>query len=258
MDVTAYLERIGVARPAAADLSLLRALHRAHQTAVPFENLSIHLGERVSLTEESLFDKIVRRRRGGFCYELNGAFAMVLEELGYAVRLAGARVYGPDRLGPPFDHMALLVSTPDGAGPWLVDVGFGRHSTYPLRFADRDEQVDPAGRYTLTDTPDGDVDVLKDGVPQYRVEPRTRTLTDFVPTCWWHETSPDSHFTRSTVCSRLDGDDGRISISGRTLIRTDGTTRTEKTLETDEELRAAYLEHFGITLDRLPVVSNPR
>src|SRR5262245_12939825 len=100
MDIDAYLDRIGMARPAVADGAALRELHRAHQVAVPFENLSIHLGERISLAEEDLFDKIVRRRRGGFCYELNGAFALVLEALGYHVRRVAIRVFGGEQFGP--------------------------------------------------------------------------------------------------------------------------------------------------------------
>ena len=72
------------------------------------------------------------------------------------------------------------------------------------------------------------MDVAKDGTPQYRIEPRDRALADFVPTCWWQQASPGSHFTRSTICSRLTGD-GRISISGRTLIRTSGGARTAGT-----------------------------
>ena len=77
--LAAYLDRIGVARPGVLDeAARLRALHRAHQMAVPFENLSIHLGEPISLDEDDLFGKIVDRRRGGFCYELNGAFALLL------------------------------------------------------------------------------------------------------------------------------------------------------------------------------------
>jgi len=159
-------------------------------------------------------------------------------------------VFGDGRLGPPFDHLALLVTTPAG-GVWLADVGFGSHSSHPLRFADRAEQADPGGTFLLRDAPDGDVDVLKDGRPEYRLEPRARSLPDFAPTCWWQQTSPESHFTKGTICSRLDGD-GRLSIGGRTLIRTHGTVRTEEPLDTDDALRAAYREHFGIVLDRLP------
>jgi len=249
--VAAYLRRIGVARPAVADAAALRALHRAHQVAVPFENLSIHLPEPISLDEADLVDKIVRRRRGGFCYELNGAFALLLEALGARVARLAARVYGDGRLGPPFDHLALAVRLPDGTGPWLADVGFGSHSVYPLRLDSRDGQDDPAGRFLLTDADDDDVDVLRDGQPQYRIERRERSLADFAPTCWWQQTSPASHFTRATICSRLT-DDGRLSVSDRTLIRTSGETRTEQNLDRDDDLLAAYRDHFGIVLGHIP------
>jgi len=249
--VVAYLNRVGVAAPAVCDAAGLRTLHRAHQRTVPFENLSIHLAEPISLAEHDLIDKIVRRRRGGFCYELNGAFALLLEALGARVSRVAARVHGEAGLGPPFDHLALIVRPADGSGPWLADVGFGSHSDYPLLAEARNDQEDPAGRFRLADADAGDIDVLKDGKPQYRIEPRERSLADCVPTCWWQQTSPLSHFTRSTICSRLTPD-GRVSISGRTLIQTRDGTRTEQQLGTDYDLLAAYRDHFGIVLSRLP------
>lgn len=247
----AYLDRIGVAAPAASDAAGLRALHLAHQMAVPFENLSIHLAEPISLDEDDLVDKIVRRRRGGFCYELNGAFALLLEALGARVSRVAAGVYGEAGLSPPFDHLALVVHPADGSGPWLADVGFGSHSDYPLLLDARDDQEDPAGRFRLAGAGAGDIDVLKDGQPQYRLETRERTLADCVPTCWWQQTSPRSHFTRSTICSRRT-QDGRVSISGRTLIRTRGGTRTEQQIDTDDALLAAYRDHFGVVLSQVP------
>jgi N-hydroxyarylamine O-acetyltransferase len=246
-----YLRRIAVSPPVTADGQGLRLLHRAHQLAVPFENLSIHLAEPISLDEGSLIGKIVSRRRGGFCYEVNGAFALLLEAIGFEVTRVGARVYGVAGLGPPFDHMALVVRAEDGSGPWLADVGFGSHSDYPLLLGARTEQDDPAGRFLLADAEDADVDVLRDGKPQYRIELRPRSLADFVPTCWWQQTSPHSHFRDSTICSLLTSD-GRISLSGRTLITTSGGTRTERQLGGDEEVLAAYRDHFGVTLDRVP------
>jgi len=252
--VTAYLHRIGAERPPVLDAAALSALHRAHLLAVPFENLSIHLAEPISLGEDDLIGKIVTRRRGGFCYELNGAFAALLEALGAQVVRVAARVYGNGRPGPPFDHLTLVVRPADGSGPWLADVGFGSHSTYPLRYDSRDGQDDPGGRFLLADAPDGDVDVLRDGQPQYRIERRERSLADFAPTCWWQQTSPESHFTRSTICSRLT-DDGRISISGRTLILTSGGSRAEQQLPGDGAVLAAYRDHFGITLDRVPTAA---
>jgi N-hydroxyarylamine O-acetyltransferase len=249
-ELDAYLARIGAARPARADAAALRELQLRHLLAVPFENLSIHLGEPIVLEPAALLDKLVRRRRGGFCYELNGAFADLLSTLGLAVTLLAARVFGEDGPGPPFDHLALRVDV-DGEGPWLADVGFGRHSSYPLRLDSRDEQDDPGGTFRIAETADGDLDVIRDGQPQYRLEPRPRSLADFEPTCWWQQTSPRSHFTRSLVCSLLT-DDGRVTLSDRTLIRTAGDQREERTLSGDAELLDAYRTWFGIVLDRLP------
>ena len=254
--VAAYLRRIAVAPPQTADTATVRVLHRAHQIAVPFENLSIHLSEPISLEESDLVDKIVQRRRGGFCYELNGLFALLLEALGASVTRVAARVHGDSGFGPPFDHLALIVRPADGSGPWLADVGFGSHSDYPLLLDRRDGQDDPAGEFLLADAPGGDLDVFKNGRPQYRIEPRQRSLPDFVPTCWWQQTSPRSHFTEGTICSRLT-EDGRVSISGRTLIQTSGTARTERQLDGDDALLAAYREHFGITLRHVPSRSAP-
>jgi N-hydroxyarylamine O-acetyltransferase len=247
----AYLSRVGMTASAAADAAGLRTLHRAHQLTVPFENLSIHLGEPISLDEDDLIDKIVRRRRGGFCYELNGAFALLLETLGAQVSRVAARVYGEAGLSPPFDHLALIVRPADGSGPWLADVGYGSHSDYPLLLDAREDQDDPAGRFRLADTDAGDIDVLKDDKPQYRIETRERSLADCVPTCWWQQTSPLSHFTRSTICSRLTPG-GRVSISGRMLIQTQDGTRAEQRLDTDDALLAAYRDHFGVVLSRVP------
>src|SRR5258707_559846 len=249
--LAAYLHRIGVPRPATAGAATLRTLHRAHQMTVPFENLSIHLPEPISLNPGALLDKIVTRRRGGFCYELNGAFALLLEALGARVARVAARVHGGAGFGPPFDHLALVVRAADGSGPWLADVGFGSHSVYPMLFDSRDPQDDPAARFLLADAPEADVDVLKDDRPQYRIERRARGMDEFVPTCWWQQTSPESHFTRSTICSRLT-EDGRVSIRGRSLIRTSGGSRSEEQMPDDDGLLTAYRDHFGIILDRVP------
>jgi N-hydroxyarylamine O-acetyltransferase len=186
----AYLARIGATRPPQADPATLRELQLRHLLTVPFENLSIHLGEPILLEPEALVDKLVQRRRGGFCYELNGAFATLLAALGFRVTLLATRVFGPSGLGPPFDHLALRVDL-DSSGSWLVDVGFGHHSHYPLRLDTRTDQADPGGTFQVADTADGDLDVIRDGQPQYRVEARPRTLGDFEPPAGGTRPHPD-------------------------------------------------------------------
>jgi N-hydroxyarylamine O-acetyltransferase len=250
MDVDAYLDRIGLSRPLTPDAPTLRLLQEHHLSAVPFENLSVHLGEPIELTEEALFGKIVRRRRGGFCYELNGLFAALLRELGFHATLHAAQVFRPDgTLGPPLDHAAIVVELDE---PWLVDVGFGRFARYPLRLSAADAQPDPEGEFLLLDEEFGDVDVLLDGKPQYRLERRPRPLADFAPMAWWQATSPSSHFTQSLTCSRPTSQ-GRVTLSGDRLIETVDGVRHEVHLATTEAIHTAYRVYFGMTLTRLPL-----
>ncbi|MEU2163151.1 arylamine N-acetyltransferase [Streptomyces chengbuensis] len=256
--VDAYLRRIGADRPERADSDSLRELQQRHLRSVPFENLAIHLGENVVLEDEPLVAKVVGARRGGFCYELNGAFAALLRSLGFGVTLFQARVFkGDGQLGIPYDHLALRVETTDGTGPWLADVGFGDHCHYPLLLEERGDQSDPAGTFRIADAPDGDVDVLRNGEPQLRLDRRPRALGDFEAGAWYHRTSPASHFTQKLVCSRLT-DEGRITLSGRKLVTTAQGERTERELGDDAEILAAYREHFGVELDRVPEVRERR
>jgi N-hydroxyarylamine O-acetyltransferase len=246
VDVDAYLTRIGATRPATVDAAALAELHERHLATVPFENLDVILGVPIELDPDRVLAKVIGGR-GGYCYELNGAFALLLGALGFEVSLLAAAVHGPDGLGPPFDHLALRV---DLAEPWLVDVGFGRHSLHPLRLDARDDQPDPGGTFRLVDS-GGDLDVVKDGEPQYRLETRPRSLADFAPTNWWQQSWPGSHFRRGPVASRQTAA-GQVTISGRTLVRTGAEGRTETALGTDAEVLAAYREHLGIELDQVP------
>jgi N-hydroxyarylamine O-acetyltransferase len=157
-------------------------------------------------------------------------------------------------------------------GDWLADIGFGVHSRFPLAFGERGEQPDPGGTFRIVEAaPDAagvrgghdtveaaDLDVIRDGRPEYRLETRPRVLGDFVAGAWWHSTSPVSHFVRSLVCSRVTEDGGRITLSGRRLTVTaaDGT-RDVREVGADEEVLRVYRERFGIELDRVPTVRNP-
>jgi len=133
-DVSAYLARINYSGSTVPTCETLRSLHHAHLLTVPFENLDIGLGRPIVLDEDALVRKIVERRRGGFCYELNGAFAALLQAMGFRVSLLSARVSreaGGE--SPEFDHLTLRV---DLKHPWLADVGFGELFLEPLRIED--------------------------------------------------------------------------------------------------------------------------
>ncbi|GAA0944140.1 arylamine N-acetyltransferase [Actinocorallia libanotica] len=245
-----YLARIGAARPEEPDLAGLRVLQYAHLRAVPFENLSIHLDEPIVLEEASLYEKIVLRRRGGFCYELNGLFAALLRALGYEVTLLAARVRGSGgALGIPYDHLTLRVDLDE---PWLSDVGFGEFTDAPLRLDARTPQHDPAGVYRVTEE-DGFLEVHDTEGSSLLIDPRPAALADFKAACWWHRTSPESPFTRGLTCSlRTPG--GRVTLSGAKLITTEHGVRSENVLPDDDAVLAAYRSRFGIALDRVPVL----
>ena len=153
------------------------------------------------------------------------------------------------------------TTSPSGSRPaapgrgWSTSGSAASATPPPLRLDGQVDQPDPAGSFRITPTAEGDLDVTMDGQPQYQVETRPRRLVDFEPTCWWHQTSPTSHFTQSLICSMLTGD-GRVTLSDRTLVETTRTGRHERTLTGDAQVRDAYRVHFGIALDQLP--SSPR
>lgn len=265
MNTDHYLARLGYGGATTPTIETLRALHRAHLFAVPFENLDIGRGRPIVLDEAALYDKIVARRRGGFCYELNGLFALLLRALGFQVTLLAAGVYNDQRgsCGPTFDHLTLRV---DLERPWLADVGFGDLFLYPLPLDTEEEQID-SGRAEplLAETSegvwqdrfriatDGDARVLqrrdRAGAwrDQYRFALTPRQWTDFDAQCHYHQTSPESGFTRGSVCS-LATPSGRVSVTGDRLIVTEGAAKRETALADESARRAALQEYCGITL----------
>lgn len=252
MDTAAYFARIGYTGPPTPTAATLRGLHRAHLLSVPFENLDIGRGVPIVLDLERLYDKIVTRRRGGFCYELNGLFGELLRVLGYGVTLLSARVFDGGVPGPEFDHLVLLVSGGALEAPCLADVGFGASHLEPLRFVAEAEQADPAGAFRLIRA--GEVWQMheRDGAgmwqPQHTFTLAARQLADFDGMCRYHQTSPDSHFTRQRICSRATAE-GRISLSENRLIITRHGQREERGLADEASVLAALREHFDIVLD---------
>lgn len=251
MNRDAYLNRIGYTGSLAPTAATLAALHLAHLRTVPFENLDIALGRPIRLDRPSLYAKIVTRRRGGFCYELNGLFAWLLEGLGYAVdRLAAGVARQDGGFGPPFDHLTLRVRGPDDPTAWLADVGFGDSFLNPLHLDTPNEQSDGGRAYRLDR--DGDARVLWqrdfDGAwtPQHRFDLTAHQLTEYEPMCVYHQTSPQSSFTRRRVCT-LATVEGRVTLADGRLITTRGGEREERPVA--EGQRAAVLRDvFGVSL----------
>jgi N-hydroxyarylamine O-acetyltransferase len=247
MEVETYLRRLGYGERCEPTLATLRSLHRAHLYAVPFENLDVHHSKQaISLDIETLFDKVVRQRRGGFCYELNGLFAALLEAVGFDVTLLSARVRCQDGgFGPEFDHLVLLVRLEQ---PWLADVGFGESFREPLHLVADEVQKQPYGTYRLRrDGDDWRYEVLTDDDSwrtEYYFSTIPRRLDEFAAMCHYHQTSPESPFTQKRLCT-LATPTGRITLSDDRLIITEGSTVTEREL-TSAEFTATLDELFGI------------
>lgn len=246
-----YLARIGSLDSLAPDLATLRFLHRQHLLQVPFENLDIHLGRTLSLELPALYDKIVRRRRGGFCYELNGLFAWLLRDLGFDVSLLAARV--PDetgRLGPPFDHMTLLVRLEDR---WLADVGFGDNFLEPVPLGAEEPHLEGGSAYRVVRRDDTGLTLERrqrgEGWSvQYAFDTAPREMEEFAERCAYHQTSSESHFTQKRLCT-LATPEGRVTLSGYRLVETTGGLRRERVLSGDGSWHAALREIFGVDLD---------
>ncbi len=248
MNTDAYLRRIGYRGPRDPALGTLRRLHVAHLRAVPFENLDIALGRLISLDPDAMFRKIVDRRRGGYCYELNGLFALLLRELGFHVDILSAGVAKLDGgYSPEFDHMALRVDLEE---PWLADVGFGDLFLEPLRLDAGGVQEEGARSFRTDREGERHVLSMQDPgeawKPQYRFTTNPHRIEDFEDRNQWQQTSPESHFTRNSICSRATAD-GRITLSGLRLIETTGSTRRERTLNEDERW-AVLRDSFHIEL----------
>jgi N-hydroxyarylamine O-acetyltransferase len=249
MDVNTYLDRINYTGALAPSAETLCGLHVAHLLSVPFENLDIPLHRPIVLDEAALFDKIVERRRGGFCYELNGLFAWLLRELGFNVQMLSAGVMGRDgQFGPDFDHMTLLVTLEQR---WLADVGFGDSFREPILLDERREQQQDGRAYRLH--ADGSRLILMqregDGnwEAQYCFTLQPRQLGDYQEMCLYQQTSPQSSFTQRRICTRATPQ-GRITLSDMRLITMENGQRTERTLTDQTEYTDVLRQHFGIDL----------
>jgi len=252
MNITHYLQRIHYADSTNPDAKILKKLHIAHLRSVPFENLDIGLKRPIRLTEQALWEKIVINKRGGFCYELNGIFAWLLKQIGFEVTYLNARVFNRDgNLGIDFDHLALLVQAPGKAEQWLVDVGFGDSFIEPLIFKVDVEQPQGLRAYRIDPFEEGYVTMQRnyDGTweKHYFFDLQSHNFpAEYEAGCLYHQTSPDSWFTRGSIISRAT-EDGRVSLEDGMLILTKNGQREERTIEEGEYI-TLLKQYYNIEL----------
>jgi N-hydroxyarylamine O-acetyltransferase len=245
-DLLRYLHRIGHHGSVAPDLTTLRALHRAHLLAVPYENLDIHLGRTLTLDPADHFRKLVLEERGGWCYEMNGLFATVLDTIGFDVRRVAGAV-GRETRGDSVEgnHLVLIVTLDR---PWIADVGFGDGFLEPLpleaghyRQGFLEYRVEQHGdRWIVRNHEFGGADSF-----DFTLAPRV--MGDFARQCLALQTSPDSGFVQKTVCQRFTSD-GIVVLRGAIFRRiTEGHVR-DHVVATADEYETVLAEQFGIRL----------
>jgi len=263
LDLPAYLKRVGHDGDPAPTAATLRALHRAHVTSIPFENLEIMLGRPIDLSLDAVQAKLVERPRGGYCYEHNRLFAAVLERLGYEVTALAARVTLGAAKILPATHALLHVRPPDASPDepaWLCDVGFGAGPLEPLRLVDGEEAVQDGwgfrlrrGRTVTTWTPDTAEWELHQRGPDGWVQRHTFVQNevfriDFEVGSHYVSTSARSPFTTRPFAQRFSSDSLRVLDGVKlTVTRPDGSVET-RTLA-PEDLPGTLGEDFGIVLE---------
>ena len=248
LDLDAYLERVGYRGPRDASAETLRALHLAHATSIPFENLDILLGRSIRLDLESLQHKLIAGRRGGYCFEQNLLFGVVLEALGFDVTLLSARVRYGATVVRPRTHMLLLVTRADGR--WIADVGFGGEGLLrPVPLAIDTES--PQFRWTYRLVEEGRSYVLQtrraDGwldMYAFTLEPHERV--DYEVSNHYTSTHPTSPFRMMPIVQR-PSPEARYILRDRELTIDTGDRVTTRTVA-DEELLDVLRETFGLDL----------
>lgn len=242
--LTDYFLRIGYAGEARADLATVTALMRHHLQAVPFENLDVQAGRPISLVPEDIVNKIVHRRRGGYCYEVNGLFAMALTALGVPFRFVGCRpmTYPARR---PRTHMALLAQL-EGE-EWLCDVGFGSFGMRaPMRLHDANEIRQDHDTFQLSPLEGGEY-VFKAWVEgqwanQYGFDLGHQEWVDFMPANWLNSTHPETLFVKHLIVMRQTPEGRHILMDERLKTVARGETRVRQiaTEERAEVLRQVF------------------
>ncbi|MDD4866743.1 MAG: arylamine N-acetyltransferase [Mycobacterium sp.] len=250
-----YFDRVGYRGAVEPTLDVLQDLVSAHTRMIPFENLDPVLGVPVDdLSLEALADKLVHRRRGGYCYEHNGLMGYVLAQSGFRVRRLAARVMWmrpPDAPLPAQTHTLLAVAFPGSPGSYLVDVGFGGQTpTSPIRLETGTVQQTTREPYRLQDRGDGLVlqaQVRSEWQPLYQFSARTSPDVDLRVGSWFASTHPSSIFVTGLMATRVT-DEGRLNLTGRnlTIHRADAseTIRLDDAVAVVDTLR----DRFGINI----------
>ncbi|MFI4976777.1 MAG: arylamine N-acetyltransferase [Caulobacterales bacterium] len=247
MQLDRYLDRIGFAGDARPDLATLRAVHAAHLRSIPYENLDVQLGRPVTTHPADAYAKLVERRRGGWCYEMNGLLGWALGEIGFKVtRMAGAVMREASGDASLANHLVLLVELDDGP-TMIADVGFGDGSIFPYALADGPFQSG-AFKFRLEAMRDGWWRMRHHALGgassfDFRAEPAVEAR--LAERCVLLQTSPQSIFVQNLLCFR-HGLNGHWMLRGRVLRHVTPKGAEDRVLESADEFTDVLGEILGI------------
>ncbi len=245
-----YLKRINYNGKIEPTLDCLKHLHRCHAMHIPFEALDIHFDNPIRLDTESIFNKVIQKNRGGYCYELNHLFHILLSQVGFKSSMISSKIYNEDTPGPEFDHMSIIVQLEE---TWLVDVGYGDLFLEPLKIAEGVKQecrfkdykiaaID-SGQYLLSETMKGESDFIK----RYSFDIQPRTIDEFYDQNVIKQTSPDSYFVKNMICT-IPTEDGRKTIFNDNYKVRTGDQDDNRPIKDKRELSKLLLDEFNIVI----------
>ncbi len=253
IDLDGYFERIGYQGPREPTLDVLNAISLAHTSSIPFENLDVLLERPIALDPASLFDKLVRQRRGGYCFEQNGLLLLVLEALGFKAVPISARVrwQQPRSVTPARTHLFLRVEI-DGES-WLADVGIGGLSlTSAIRLNTVEPQATPhdtrrsSARAACSTTRSASA---RNGPTSTSSPSRRCRQIDRVLANWYTSAHPESHFKNRLVAALAVPDGRRYTLLNNelTIRKADGSSDVRRIASAEELLRVLE-EYFGLKM----------
>ena len=253
MQLSDYFERIGWSGAIAPTRDTLGALMRAHNHSIPFENLDVQLGRALSTAPEAAYRKIVENGRGGWCYEQNGLFGLMLSELGYEVTRVAAAVMRLDRGDiSSSNHLCLLVRCPGETQTFLVDVGFGGSLWRPIELR-RSEHEHTPYRVGLRSLDDGHwqfYEDLGDGEFSYDFIAEPADEDAMAARCDYLQTNPESSFVLNLVAQRRSPD-SHSSLRGRVLSTSTTSGKETRTVDSADELLATLSDIFGLDVPEI-------
>lgn len=246
-----YFARIEYRGSTDVSLDTLHGLHEAHVFKIPFENLDIHMGRPIKLDQQALIDKLIYERRGGYCYEMNGLFSLVLETLGFRLDRLFARImFGANGIRPRSHQLSLVYL---GQERYLADVGYGTRSLIaPLCFEEgyAEQQYSEYFRVVRHDEHTFALRGLVQGEWQnfYSFTLERYLSVDYIPVNYYTSTSPDSHFTQRRMIT-MPTTTGRLEMTNEVLKISVGDDVQQVSAENLDEYLALLHNYFGIRLE---------